>query len=208
MRVLGRCGGFTSDIADGLIWASGGTVSGVPANANPARVANLSLGGSGACGTTMQSAVNSARSRGMTVVVAAGNSNANAGNFTPANCGGVVTIAAVNRGGGKAFYSNFGAVVDVAAPGGDVRTSAANGILSTLNSGTTTPGGDSFAFYQGTSMATPHVAGVAALMLARNSSLTPDQVETHLRNTARAFPATCSQCGYMEIGRASCRERV
>ena len=195
VRVLGRCGGFTSDIADGLIWASGGTVSGVPANANPARVANLSLGGSGACGATMQNAVNSARSRGTAVVVAAGNSNANAGNFTPANCSGVLTIAAVNRSGGKAFYSNFGAVVDVAAPGGDVRSSAANGILSTLNSGATTPGSDSFAFYQGTSMATPHVAGVVALMLARNGALTPDQVETHLRNTTRPFPATCSQCG-------------
>jgi serine protease len=195
VRVLGRCGGFTSDIADGLVWASGGTVSGVPANPNPAKVANLSLGGTGACGTTMQNAINSARSRGMVVVVAAGNANTNASNTNPANCSGVVTVAAVNRSGGRAFYSNFGAVVDVAAPGGAMNVSAANGVLSTLNAGTTTPGADAYAFYQGTSMATPHVAGVAALMLAVNSALTPTQVETRLRNTTRAFPATCNQCG-------------
>lgn len=195
LRVLGRCGGYTSDIADAVIWASGGSVSGVPANANPARAVNLSLGGSGSCGTTMQNAINSARSRGTAVIVAAGNSNANASNTTPANCAGVITVAAVNRSGGRAFYSNFGAVVDVAAPGGDTSGSAANGVLSTLNTGTTTPGSDSYAFYQGTSMATPHVAGVAALMAAVNGTLTPDQIETHLRNTARAFPASCSQCG-------------
>lgn len=195
VRVLGRCGGYTSDIADAVIWASGGTVSGVPANANPARVINLSLGGSGACGSTMQNAVNSARSRNTALVIAAGNSNTNASNATPANCAGVIAVAAVNRSGGRAFYSNFGAIVDVAAPGGDTRVSAANGILSTLNSGTTTPASDTYAFYQGTSMATPHVAGAAALMLAVNGSLTSDQVESLLRSTTRAFPATCSQCG-------------
>jgi len=195
VRVLGRCGGFTSDIADGIIWASGGTVSGVPANANAARVISLSLGGSGACGSTTQNAINSARSRGSVLVIAAGNSNANASNFTPANCAGVVTVAATNRSGGKASYSNFGAIVDVAAPGGQTSSGAANGVLSTLNTGTTTPGSDTYAFYQGTSMATPHVSGVAALMLAVNTSLTPDQVESILRSTTRAFPATCSQCG-------------
>jgi serine protease len=195
VRVLGRCGGFTSDIADGLVWASGGSVSGVPSNPNPAKVANLSLGGSGACGTTMRNAINSARSRGTVVVVAAGNENRNASNSTPANCPGVVTVAAVNRSGGRAFYSNFGSVVDVAAPGGAMNVSSGNGVLSTLNLGTTTPGGDAYAYYQGTSMATPHVAGVAALMLAVNGALTPTQVETRLRSTTRAFPATCSQCG-------------
>jgi len=195
VRVLGRCGGFTSDIADGLVWASGGTVSGVPANPNPAKVANLSLGGTGSCGTTMRNAITSARSRGMVVVVAAGNANRNASNTTPANCAGVVTVAAVNRSGGRAFYSNFGSVVDVAAPGGAMNVNAGDGVLSTLNLGTTTPGGDAYAYYQGTSMATPHVAGVAALMLAVNGALTPTQVESRLKSSTRAFPATCSQCG-------------
>ena len=195
VRVLGKCGGFTSDIADGIVWASGGQVSGLLANPHPARVINLSLGGSGACDITSQNAINSARSRNTVVTVAAGNSNANAANFTPASCAGVITVAAINRSGGKAFYSNFGANVAVAAPGGDMRTSTANGILSTLNNGATSPGADAFAFYQGTSMATPHVAGVVALMLARNPALTPDDVKARLQSSARAFPAACSQCG-------------
>jgi len=191
VRVLGKCGGYTSDIADAIIWASGGTVTGVPANANVAKVINMSLGGGGACGTTTQNAINSARSRGTVVVVAAGNENQNASNSNPANCAGVVTVAATNRNGARAPYSNFGTVVDVAAPGGD-----ANGyIISTLNAGTSSPGADNYAGYQGTSMATPHVAGVAALMLARNSALTPDDIEAKLKSTARAFPGTCSQCG-------------
>jgi serine protease len=195
VRVLGRGGGSTADIADAIIWASGGTVPGVPTNPNPARVINMSLGGGGACGTTTQNAINSARSRGTVVVVAAGNSNTNVSTATPANCAGVVAVAAVGRTGGRASYSNFGALVDVAAPGGDQRTGQANGVLSTLNAGATTPGADSLAFYQGTSMATPHTAGAVALMLSVNSSLTPDQVESILRSTARAFPATCGQCG-------------
>ncbi len=194
LRVLGRCGGYTSDIADAIVWASGGSVSGVPANANVARVISMSLGGQGSCGTTTQNAINSARSRGSVVVVAAGNEQQNAGNVSPASCSGVITVASVNRSGGRAWYSNYGAVVDVAAPGGDTSVTA-NGVLSTLNSGTTTPGSDTYDFYQGTSMATPHVAGVVALMLSRNGALTPDEVEARLKSSTRAFPATCSQCG-------------
>jgi serine protease len=191
-RVLGKCGGYTSDIADAIVWSSGGTVSGVPANANPAKVLSISLGGGGSCDATTQNAINSARSRGASVIVAAGNSNANAANFSPANCSGVVTVAATGRNGGKASYSNFGSTVEVAAPGG---SGGANSVLSTLNSGTTTPASDSYALYNGTSMATPHVSGVVALMLQAKSTLTPDQVTQILQNTARPFPATCSQCG-------------
>lgn len=191
VRVLGRCGGYTSDIADGMIWAAGGTVSGAPANPTPAKVLNLSLGGGGACGATQQNAINTARSLGATVVVAAGNENQNASNSNPANCTGVVVVAATGKTGGRASYSNYGANVDVAAPGGD----GSYGILSTLNSGATTPGSDSYASYQGTSMATPHVAGVVALMYSVKPSITPDQVESILKSTARAFPATCNQCG-------------
>ena len=191
-RVLGKCGGFTSDIADAIIWVTGGHVNNVPDNANPAKVVSISLGGGGSCGTTTQSAINSARSRGASVVVAAGNSNANAANFSPANCSGVVTVAAVGRNGGKASYSNFGATVEIAAPGG---SGGANSVLSTLNAGQQGPGADSYALYNGTSMATPHVSGVVALMLSVKPSLTPDQVTQILQSTARAFPATCSQCG-------------
>jgi serine protease len=191
VRVLGKCGGYTSDIADGIIWASGGTVSGVPNIAARAQVINMSLGGSGACDTTTQNAINSARSRGTVVVVAAGNESQNASNSNPANCAGVIAVAATNRSGGRASYSNYGTIVDVAAPGGDTGA----GILSTLNAGTTSPGADSYASYMGTSMATPHVAGVVALMLAKNPSLTPDDVESRLKSSARPFPASCSGCG-------------
>jgi len=194
VRVLGKCGGYTSDIADGIVWASGGTVAGVPANPNKARVINMSLGGDGPCDATTQAAINGARSRGVVVVVAAGNDTADAINSNPANCSGVITVAATDRTGGRAWYSNFGSVVDVAAPGGDTSVTA-NGILSTLNTGTGAPGSDTYAYEQGTSMAAPHVAGVAALMFARNPGLSVDDLETRLKQTARAFPASCNQCG-------------
>ncbi|MEJ7804753.1 MAG: S8 family peptidase [Telluria sp.] len=194
-RVLGKCGGYTADIADAIIWSSGGTVAGVPANANPARVINMSLGGPGACDTTTQAAINTARSRGAIVIVAAGNDNTEAAGFTPANCAGVTTVAAVNRSGGRAYYSNFGTIVDVAAPGGDIRVSGANAILSTHNAGTGAPGADSYSAMQGTSMAAPHVAGVAALMIAKKPTVTLDELETKLKSTTRAFAATCSGCG-------------
>ena len=195
VRVLGKCGGYSSDIADGLVWAAGGTVVGVPANPTPARVLNLSLGGSGSCSTTFQRAITTARSLGAVVVVAAGNSAGDANASMPANCQGVTTVSAVNRSGGKAYYANAGSNVDVAAPGGDMRGAASNGILSTLNNGSTGPGADSYAYYQGTSMATPHVAGVAALMIGRNPALTVEQVEALLRSSVRPFPAACSGCG-------------
>lgn len=194
VRVLGRCGGYTSDIADGIVWAAGGNVSGVPVNANPADVINLSLGGAGSCGFTQQNAINTARGLGASIIVAAGNENADAINSNPANCTGVITVAAVNRNGARAFYSNFGNNVDVAAPGGDTSITS-NGILSTLNNGRTTPGTDSYAFYQGTSMATPHVAGVAALLYSVKPDITPDEIEQILTSTSRSFPAICSLCG-------------
>ncbi|ASK93465.1 S8 family serine peptidase [Xanthomonas campestris pv. trichodesmae] len=190
VRVLGRCGGSLSDIADAIIWASGGTVSGVPANPNAAEVINMSLGGGGTCSSTMQSAINGAVSRGTTVVVvAAGNSAANVSGSLPANCANVIAVAATTSAGAKASYSNYGSGIDVSAPG--------SGILSTLNSGTTTPGNASYASYNGTSMAAPHVAGVVALVQSvAPTTLTPAAVETLLKNTARALPGACSGgCG-------------
>jgi len=186
VRVLGKCGGYDSDIADAIIWASGGTVSGVPANPNPAEAINLSLGGSGACGSTTQAAINGAVSRGTTLVIAAGNDNTNVSNASPANCNNVIAVGATTNTGARASYSNYGSLVDIAAPG--------SGILSTLNSGTTTPGSETYASYSGTSMATPHVAAVVALMQSvANPALTPAQVESILKSTARAFPSTPSQ---------------
>ncbi|MEU4466652.1 S8 family serine peptidase [Streptomyces sp. NPDC024017] len=196
VRVLGKCGGYDSDIIDAITWASGGTVSGVPANTNVAKVINMSLGGGGACSSATQSAINGAVNRGTSVVVAAGNENQNVSNASPANCSNVIAVAATNRAGGRASYSNYGSLVDISAPGGETRTSTANGILSTLNSGTKTPSTENYAFYQGTSMATPHVAGLAALMKSANSALTPAQIESAIKANARALPGTCSGgCG-------------
>ncbi|WP_425510164.1 S8 family peptidase [Xanthomonas indica] len=187
VRVLGKCGGYTSDIADAITWASGGTVSGVPANQNPAEVINMSLGGSGTCSSTYQNAINGAVGRGTTVVVAAGNSSTNVSSSVPANCNNVIAVAATTSSRAKASYSNYGSGIDISAPG--------SSILSTLNDGTTTPGNASYASYSGTSMATPHVAGVVALMQSvAPTALTPAQVESTIKNTAASF--SCSQgCG-------------
>ncbi|OHU90577.1 MULTISPECIES: S8 family peptidase [Pseudoalteromonas] len=196
VRVLGKCGGLTSDIADGIIWASGGSVSGVPANANPADVINMSLGGSGACSSTTQNAINQARANGSVIVIAAGNDNDNANNYNPGNCAGIVNVASVGRNGGRAYYSNYGTSIDVAAPGG--AQSFANdseGVLSTHNSGSDAPQSDSYHYSQGTSMAAPHVAGVAALIKQAKPTATPDEVEDILKTTTRSFPATCTSCG-------------
>ncbi|NOU51676.1 S8 family serine peptidase [Pseudoalteromonas sp. JBTF-M23] len=196
VRVLGKCGGLTSDIADGIIWASGGSVAGVPANANPADVINMSLGGSGNCSATTQNAINQARGNGTVIVIAAGNDNDNANNYNPGNCNGVVNVASVNRSGGRAYYSNYGTSIDVAAPGG--AQSFANdseGVLSTHNSGSNGPVADSYHYSQGTSMAAPHVAGVAALIKQAKPTATPDEIETILKDTTRSFPATCNSCG-------------
>ncbi|MFD0726510.1 S8 family peptidase [Lysobacter brunescens] len=197
VRVLGRCGGTLSDIADGVTWASGGTVSGIPANATPANIVNMSLGGGGACSTTYQNAINGAVGRGTTVIVAAGNSNGNAANFQPASCANVVTIGAIDSAGKRSVWStqynqlsNYGSVVDLSAPGSN--------IWSTLNAGTQGQGAESYASYGGTSMATPHVAGVAALVQSRRKALglalySPSQLETLLKNTVRPFPQTPDQ---------------
>lgn len=196
VRVLGRCGGTTADIADGIVWASGGSVPGTSPNANPADVLNMSLGGSGTCSTTTQNAINTARNNGATVVVASGNSNDNSTNYNPGNCNGVVNVASTDRNGDRAYYSNYGSNVDVAAPGGAMQSANdPNGVLSTYNTGTSTPGSDSYGYSQGTSMAAPHVAGAAALIKAADPAATPDDIEQILRNSARSFPGSCNGCG-------------
>ena len=198
IRVLGKCGGYDSDIADAIRWAAGGTVSGVAANATPARVINLSLGGYGSCSSGMQSAINDARSRGAFVVIAAGNSNSNASSFSPANCDGVITVAATGRNGKRAYYSNYGSTVEIAAPGGNMGSDS--GIYSTLNSGSQGPSTQSYAAYQGTSMAAPHVAGVLSLLLSVDPSLSESEVLDLLASTSTPFATdlnanSCSSAG-------------
>ena len=208
IRVLGKCGGFMSDIIDGMRWAAGLAVTGYPANSTPAKVLNMSLGGVGSCSRAMQDAVNEVTAAGAVVVVSAGNSNVNLTftPFEPASCGGVITVAAVGPRGERAAYSNYGTAVELAAPGGNDwdRTADAKEVLSTLNGGAEGPvgvggAGDIYEYYQGTSMAAPHVSGVAALMFSVNPALTPAQVLAALQGSARPFPAgsgcSRSSCG-------------
>ncbi len=198
VRVLGKCGGFTSDIVDGMRWAAGLAVPGVPTNPNPAAIENLSLGGVGACSVTQQQAIDDIVAVGTTVVVAAGNANIDAVNSNPANCANVVTVAATGSTGSRSWYSNFGSLVEIAAPGGD-DTLTPGFILSTLNAGTTVPTTDTYAGYEGTSMATPHVVAVAALVKSVQPGITPDALNTLLRSTVTPFPAgstcTLALCG-------------
>lgn len=207
VRVLGKCGGYLSDVVDGMRWAAGLSVSGVSANPNPAKVLNLSLGGPGSCSSTEQRAINAIVAAGSVVVVAAGNSGVDLEQSpeSPANCLNVVSVAAVKRNGGRALYSNYGTTVEIAAPGGDRSVINSDGVLSTLNTGTTTPvaspGGDAYVYYQGTSMAAPHVAGIVSLVVSANPALTPASVLSILQSTARTFPTgtgsdcTTSTCG-------------
>jgi serine protease len=181
VRVAGKCGATVLDITDGMRWAAGLTVPGAPVNPNPARIINISFGGSAACGSLYQSTVNELASIGVVVVAAAGNEM---GAVTrPASCNGVVGVAALARDGLKASYSNFGPQVTIATVGGD--PSVDDGLLTLINTGTQSPGADSYDNVFGTSFAAPVVSGVISLMLSENEQLTVPQVITGLRSTAR-----------------------
>jgi serine protease len=205
VRVLGPCGGRTSDIADALVWASGGHVDGVPDNANPARVINLSLGGTEACSQAFQDAINTANGMGAAVVTAAGNESVQAATSSPGNCQNVINVAASGPSGALAPYSNFGSAVDLTAPGGDMTpgpgvtadSGVPGGILSTLNDGPTTVGPEAYYFAEGTSAAAPHVSAAAALLMAQmGPGATPAAVEARLKRTARPVPGGCTPgCG-------------
>lgn len=192
VRVLGKCGGKTSDVVDGMRWAAGLSVPGVPSNPNPAKVLNLSLGGYGRkCSTTYQNTISEINSRGVNIVVAAGNSGRSISTAQPANCRGVIAVAATGPDGRRAQFSNYGEAVKLSAPGVD--------ILSTINEGKTSPGADSYAGYNGTSMAAPHVAGTVALMLAVNPKLSPAKVVRRLQASTRPFPSG-SNCSTKTCG--------
>ena len=205
VRVLGKCGGFDSDIQAGIRWAAGLDVPGEPLNATPARVINMSLGGSGACDQGYIDAIGQANAAGAVVVISAGNSGGN-GVSNPANCPGAIAVTALRHVGDKVGYSDLGPEITISAPGGNcVNTSGAclYPILTTTNKGTTTPiagpagagYSDSFDSSLGTSFSAPLVAGTAALMLSVQPSLTPAQVKAKLQASARAFPTTGGTAG-------------
>lgn len=207
VRVIGKCGGLTSDIVDGMRWAAGIPVPGVPTNLTPAQVLNMSFGGSGACSSAFQSAVNDVVNSGKTIVAAAGNDGA-VGVNQPANCAGVIAVTAHAVDGDNANYSNIGSQVAISAPGGGCGSMSTGctalvsanglGIYSLSNTGTESPGADSYNIRGGTSMAVPHVSGVVALMLALKPTLTPTQLKSYLQSSARVHPAgsICTQTRY------------
>ncbi|WP_203167012.1 S8 family serine peptidase [Steroidobacter gossypii] len=203
VRVLGKCGGYLSDVTEAIRWAAG--VHPTITNRTPARVISLSLGATGACDATMQSAIDAATAAGALVVVAAGNDADDAANSMLPSCSNVVAVAASTMGGDLAYYSNYSSSrITLAAPGGDMRITPTAGILSISNTGATThdASGWSYKFSQGTSMAAPHVAAAAALMVSRNSTLSPARLKTLLAapSSVTPFPsgsrcATDAVCG-------------
>ena len=183
VKVLGGLlgSGSMSGIIEGMRWAA--NLDGT--NPNPANVLNMSLGGSGQCDRSLQSTINEITAKGITIVVAAGNDTQDASNFTPASCDNVITVAATNKNGTQASYSNFGTTIDIAAPGGEISFRGdPNGVLST-NSAADLFWADKYSFLNGTSMASPHVAGVVALMLSVKPDLTPSEVKYYLKLGAK-----------------------
>ncbi|MBI1252123.1 MAG: S8 family serine peptidase [Alphaproteobacteria bacterium] len=185
VRVLGRCGGELADIVSGIRWAAGLA----PAiaengaqfvNSTPADVINMSLSVGIPCPASMQAAIDAAVARGSVIVVAAGNKARPTQSYAPANCNNVIVVGANDARGGLAFYSNFGAEVDILAPGGDIFTDSdadgrPDGVLSSRVSSEacTDPATNAsaptcyYGFLQGTSMATPHVSAALALLAAQ-----------------------------------------
>ncbi|MEJ5998823.1 S8 family serine peptidase [Corynebacterium sp. H130] len=202
-RALGTCGGATEDIADALKWLAGVSLPDTPANPNPAKVINMSLGGNYyTCDPVYGAAISAARSKGATILIAAGNDNVNTSGITPANCPGTIVVGATGPQGYRSNFSNWGTHVDIGAPGGnsapfgfDPYTGMPNkgeyntedGIYSAVNLGETNPGAAGYGYMDGTSMATPIVSGIVAMMLDANPNLSADRIEAILKETARTY---------------------
>lgn len=194
VRVLGKCGGRDSDIMAAMRWAGGLEVPGIPTNPYPAKIINLSLGGSNTCTSAYQSVASELAARGVLIVASAGND----GGFVsaPANCTGVLGVTGVRHVGTKVGFSNLGTAVDIAAPGGNCVN--VNGgpclfsIVTTTNQGRTAPGASAYTdtvnFNVGTSFSAPLVAGTAALMHAVNAHLGPEELTARIRQGASSFP--------------------
>lgn len=211
VRVLGICGGYDSDIANAIVWASGGSIpntgSGgtamISGSPNKADVINLSLGGAGICDSTLQQAINIANQNGSIIVAAAGNDQIDVSGFSPANCSGVVSVAARGPTNKLAYYSDFGNTT-IAASGGDgniagcvTSNSCISKVYSTIWSSTESyqpesqGGYPTWTSYEGTSQATPHVvaalADIISYFKAKNESYTSSGVVQIITHTASTY---------------------
>jgi len=222
VRVLGLSGGSDYDVAQGILYAAGlpagneqGDSAVIAPPAQGARIINVSLGGGCSLGTNpapgldvLHDAVVAATDPGLPnggslIVASAGNSGSSVPNC-PAAYPEVLSVSAVGPQGTLASYSNFGPTIDIAAPGGDIGASplvnsagdGTWGVFSTVCDFTVTPCTPTQARYEGTSMAAPHVSGVAALILAANPSLTAAQLRSRLLTYAvPAGPANAYGAG-------------
>lgn len=201
---------YESSVINAIYWSVGGDVPGVPNNIHPAKILNMSFGVDKGpkeeidyCDQALQEAVFFARKKGAVLAVAAGNDNVWEHFNAPAICNGTIKVASTGPEGLRSYFSNYGPSVTLAAPGGDKRYGTWGGILSTVN-----PGGgyngSGFDFYQGTSMATPHVAGVAGLIIAASEKvLSPEQVEQLLYTTTHDF-AVSNDANKSCVGKKPC----
>ena len=216
VRVAGKCGAELTDIVDGMRWAAGLHVPGVPDNpkANRARILNISFGGSAACGPAYQTAIDELRAIGVVVVAAAGNEYA-ANPTRPASCVGAVGVVGLNRDGFKTNYSSFGGEIarsGLATVAGDDAQGAwgsvlaDSGLVTLTNQGVAAPGPAGYARLYGTSFAAPQVAATLAHMLGLNPALSHEQLVQGLRQSARPHVTspTMAECSDRNPGRCIC----
>ncbi|HUI60426.1 MAG TPA: S8 family serine peptidase, partial [Steroidobacteraceae bacterium] len=200
VRVLGKCGGFDSDIVSAMLWAAGIAVTGAPANPTPARIINMSLGGTGSCPAMYQDAIQQIQAKGVLVVVSAGNEGGPVD--APANCAGVAGVAGLRQVGTKVGFSSLGPEIALSAPAGNcvnttisATTPCEYSIETTTNDGAQGPGNNIYTDQVndtnlGTSFSAPIVSGIAALMSSVNSHLNACQLIARLKEGASAFPQT------------------
>lgn len=205
VRVLGKCGGYISDVAEAIRWAAG--THPVIKNPQPARVVNLSLAAEGPCSRTLQAAIDSAVAGGALVVAAAGNAGTEASLSMLPSCNNVFAVAASTRAGDIAFYSNRSRThIELSAPGGEMSGNAADGIVSLSNAASRAhdPTSWNYVYNQGTSSAAPHVSAAAALLLSIDPAQAPARLAARLTHphSVTPFPvgSECAALGHCGAG--------